>query len=34
LVDKHRALLLDNEIDIDIFEEMELQEQYEVIDEL
>lgn len=32
LVDKHRGLLADSNIDIDIFEQLELQEQYEVID--
>ncbi|TNV83986.1 hypothetical protein FGO68_gene12660 [Halteria grandinella] len=34
LIDKHRSLLEQNEIDIDIFQSMDIEEQYEVIEEL
>jgi hypothetical protein len=32
LVDKNRSLLEDNQIDIEIFQSLEIEEQYEVID--
>ena len=34
LLDKHSTLLEDHEIDIDLFQELDLEEQYEVIDQL
>ena len=32
LVDKNRSLLEENQIDIEIFQSLEIEEQYEVID--
>ena len=34
LVDKNRSLLEENQIDIEIFQSLEIEEQYEVIDQL
>ncbi len=34
LVDKNRSLLDENQIDIEIFQSLEIEEQYEVIDQL
>ncbi len=34
LIDKNRSLLEDNDIDIEIFQSLDIEEQYDVVDQL